>query len=464
MKRTSVNSSIHVFTIIPLVVALIVVAFINLYQSNALIATAENIYRSNVIDRRETELKNYVDIARGAFLDILLAENLSDAEKRAEIKSMMRNMRFGDDGYFFAYDYDGINIVLAGQPWREGKNWINMEDDNGVKIIQELINNSTDGGGYSRYVFDQPSRDGTPGKKLAYSERIPEWQWMFGTGVYLDDIDNQVADLTASINNKINTTFYTTLAFGVVAVIVVFIAGQFILVSEKRYANQKLRELNQRIFMTQEEECKRFSRELHDGVSQNIAAARYSIETAQIKQQMGQGTPDDLDHAMTLIQQIMLDIRAISHKLHPRLLVERGLSAALDELGTEFNQRTGIEVSVERLPVKNILSEEVKTTLYRIAQEAITNIERHANATRVSIALKLVGDWLEMTIEDNGSGFKSRTSNGNSATFDGIGLRNIRERLHFYDGNLLIHSAPKLTQLVARIPRSQFKSSTSSSK
>lgn len=200
---------------------------------------------------------------------------------------------------------------------------------------------------------------------------------------------------------------------------------------------------------------------MHDGISQTIAAARFSIETAQLKQQNDDDSSAEMDRSMELICKIMGDIRAISHQLHPGLLEDYGLGAALEELGRDFSQRTGIDLAVERLSIRNILSTEVKTALYRIAQESLTNIERHANASKVTITLKLTPGWLTLEIIDNGQGFDyqqyDKTTDNKTKIHQGIGLRNMNERLSFYQGNLDVFSDNNGTQVIARIPQSQLR-------
>lgn len=157
----------------------------------------------------------------------------------------------------------------------------------------------------------------------------------------------------------------------------------------------------------------------------------------------------------------MGDIRSISHQLHPGLLEDYGLGAALEELGRDFTQRTNIKVSVTRLSVRNVLSTEVKTALYRIAQESLTNIEKHADASNVDISLKLTPGWLVLEISDNGHGFDyqsyDRTDNQKTAAYNGIGLRNMKERLSFYQGNFKVHSEKTGTTICARIPQAQLR-------
>ena len=370
-------------------------------------------------------------------------------------------MRFGKDGYFFAYEYDGTALIVPGQEWRIGQNWMDLEDKNGVKLIQSLLEKAQSGGGYSDYVFNQPSNGGEEGKKISYSRPLDNWQWMLGTGVYIDDIDQEISLLNTSIGKHIRNTSIMTLVIGLVAVFAIFFTGQFIRFSEKKLANRKLRELNERIFQTQEEECKRVSRELHDGISQTIAAARFSIETAQLKQSNNDDASLELERSMELICKIMGDIRSISHQLHPGLLEDYGLGAALEELGRDFSQRTNIKVKVQRLSVRNILSKEVKVALYRIAQESLTNIERHADASKVSMSLKLISGWLVMGISDNGHGFNYQTyyndNKKKTFSYQGIGLRNMKERLSFYQGELNVTTNKTGTTICARIPQSQLR-------
>jgi len=457
----NINLKLQLVTVVPLVLALSAVLFVTQVQYQSLSKQTVDEYRQSVLSHRKEELRNYVAIAEGATEHIYQNKNLNEQQAQTLVKQTLSTMRFGKDGYFFAYDFDGTALVVPGQEWRIGKNWLDLEDRNGTKLIQGLIKKAQEGGGYLNYVFNQPSKDGDVAKKISYSRALDDWQWMIGTGVYIDDIDQETALLNASIGQHIRNTSIMTLIIGLIAIIAIFFSGQFIRFSEKKLANRKLRELNERIFQTQEEECKRVSRELHDGISQTIAAARFSLETAQLKQQNNDDASIEMDRSMELICKIMGDIRAISHQLHPGLLEDYGLGAALEELGRDFSQRTGIDVKVERLSIRNILSTEVKTALYRIAQESLTNIERHANASKVTITLKLMPGWLVLEIIDNGQGFDyqsyDKSRDKKTKAHQGIGLRNMKERLSFYQGDLTVNSEHIGTTVLARIPQSQLR-------
>lgn len=453
----NINNKLQLITIIPVVLALSLVLYITKVQYESLSAQSTVVYKQSVIERRKKELRNYIATARGAISHIYNNDTIDQALAQNLVKEILSNMTFGKDGYFFAYDAQGTNLVLPGQEWRIGKNWIDMQDVNGVMIIQELLNNADRGGGYVEYIFHQPSKDGKLAKKLAYSEPLKKWNWMIGTGVYIDDIDIQTRLISKSIKQHITSTSQITLIIGVFSVFSVFAAGLFLRISENRLANKKLRILNERIFQTQEEECKRISRELHDGISQTAAATRFSLETTQLKLDKGIDSSTDIEQAIRNITKIMTDIRCISHQLHPGVLEDYGLGAALDELGQEFSHRTNIKVNVVRLSVRNILTSEIKTALYRITQEAFTNIERHSNATKVTVSLFLEDNWLTLKIEDNGCGFDFREHQTKASANEGIGLRNMKERLNFYHGKFTIKSDHTGTTIHACIPQSELR-------
>ncbi len=454
----NINQKLHLLSILPVVVALTAVLIVTQVQYQALSEQAVSVFRENVIKHKKEELTNYLAVASGAIKHVYHDKSLTKEQAQKQVKEILSDMRFGLDGYFFVYQYDGTSLVLPGQEWRIGQKWLDLEDKNGVFIIRELIEKAKQGGGYLHYVFNQPSKGGEVSKKLAYAEGLDDWQWMYGTGVYIEDIDEQTEQLNQSISEHISKTSLMTLLIGTLAVFAVFWGGLFLRFGERRLANQKLRALNERIFQTQEEERKRVARELHDGISQTVAATRFSLETALLKLEMGQDGSDELEKSIAQIRQTMQDIRSISHQLHPGILEDYGLGAALNELGNEFSHRTGIEVKVQRLSVRKILSTELSSALYRIAQESLTNIERHSGATRVFISLNLTPKWLTLEIHDDGQGFDYEQFERNAKPSEGIGLRNMKERIQFYKGSLEIHSSRgEGMTLIAKIPQSELK-------
>lgn len=234
----NLNLKLQLVTIVPLIIALSAVLFVTQVQYQSLSEQAVDEHRQSVISHRKEELRNYVAIAVGATEHIYKNKNLDVHQAQKLVKQILATMRFGEDGYFFAYDFDGTALVVPGQEWRISKNWLDLEDRNGTKLIQGLIEKAQEGGGYLNYVFNQPSKGGDVGKKIGYSRPLNDWQWMIGTGVYIDDIDQEIELLNASIGKHIRKTSIMTLMIGLVAVIAIFFSGQFIRFSEKKLANR----------------------------------------------------------------------------------------------------------------------------------------------------------------------------------------------------------------------------------
>ena len=218
-------------------------------------------------------------------------------------------------------------------------------------------------------------------------------------------------------------------------------------------ASSRLQLLTKRIMDTQDEERRRVSRELHDGISQQLVAIKYSLEEASHKVGSEQNDIQSLlSTSERHVDETLHEVRRISHDLHPSILDDLGLMAAVDALVEQFRMRTGIAVKFIKVPFRNLLPTDAKTALFRVTQEALSNIERHSVASSVGIAFDLNKRWFELVIQDNGVGFEYGDDSNKDVEF-GLGLRNMAERMSYFGGRFNIRSSSKGTILRASIPR-----------
>ena len=232
--------------------------------------------------------------------------------------------------------------------------------------------------------------------------------------------------------------------------------GDGVLVTVRDVTSQKkaelvLRELPRHISRAQEAERRRVARELHDGVTQLLLAARFRLDAVQRSMAgLEPASQRRVREAAATLQRALDEARRISHALRPRELDDIGLVAAVTGLLAEFRARTGIDVQWRKtphLPVPPLLAE----TFYRIAQEALTNIERHASARRVWLTLGRHGSTLRLTIADDGHGVRRDGIRAST----GLGLLHMRERAEGLGGSLLVAKRGRGgTCLTAAIPRS----------
>ncbi len=420
---------------VPLIVAVAAIALVVAAQSRALAEREINALEMQLIEAKKAELRNYVTQARNGFYFIYGNASPNDADAKERVAQILSAMIYGEDGQFFVYNYDGTAIVSPRETDRIGSNFRNEVDSEGVPVVDRLIEIARDGAGYHTFTWPKPST-GQPAKKIVYVTSFPSWQWAVGTGVYIDDILVSVAHSRAEVETRVKRTFQYIGAIALIALLVVFSTGMGLNLRERRLADAKLKKLTQRVFDAQEEERGRVARELHDGISQILVGVRYALDNARRRLDRGDpaaGAP--LAKGITTLGEAISEVRRISRDLRPGVLDDLGLGPALRTLAEEFGARTGIEVAYSTVVFRNRLDGDAKIALYRIAQEALTNIERHAGATHVSIDLRGHKRGATLMITDNGRGF---SPNNRSA---GLGLRNMQERMDQLGGFIYIRPA-----------------------
>lgn len=452
----NLRQQILALAIVPLVVAILAITALITWQSTHLVRTSIATFERNMLDAKQTELLNLTNLALSAINEIYLKAGPDDEAAKEQVRNILTALDYGEDGYFFVYDYDGTSIAHPRQTFRQGRNWHDLTDPDGNRVIARLIEKAREGGGLFQYKWEKPSL-GETADKLSFAVGLDKWGWMLGTGVYLDDVFAQTATANADLRASIRRTFFIVAAIAVPAVLVVFATCMLLNLRERRLADGKLKKLTQRIIDTQEEERSRVARELHDGISQNLVGVRYAIDLARRKVH-----PDNIEAAHAIekganaLNDAIKEVRRMSHELRPRVLDDLGLTAALEALINNFSERNNIEASLESVAFKNRLVPEAKIALYRVAQEALTNIERHANATKVAVrftsnhAKDAVGrGYMQMDIIDNGRGFSSPQNTGS-----GLGLRNMQERMAHFGGHVKVESSHNGTRLCAVLPHS----------
>ena len=173
--------------------------------------------RAKWIETNKKELKAHLRMGRTAIKALYDADQ--NGENKEAAKAILKAMRFADDGYFFAYDSKGVNTLHAVKPSLEGKNLYGLKDGNGVPVIAGLIDAAKGGDGFLYFSWHKPSING-PAPKLGYAEYLPKWDWVLGTGIYIDDIDQQVVQDKAEIEEQIHNQLYFVLLVSCVVLIV----------------------------------------------------------------------------------------------------------------------------------------------------------------------------------------------------------------------------------------------------
>jgi PAS domain S-box-containing protein len=235
------------------------------------------------------------------------------------------------------------------------------------------------------------------------------------------------------------------------------------MLAQSRAMQEQLRQLSRQVLKAQEDERKRISRELHDVVAQTLTGINIRLGT--LKQASGLNVKDfgrNISRTQRLVEKSVHLVHRFARELRPAVLDDLGLIPALHAYLKGFMADTGIRVSLQTFAGVEQADSTLRTVLYRVAQEALTNVERHSHATHAAVTIQQQPQHLSMTITDDGRSFDvNRALKGGKR----LGLLGMRERLEMVGGSFSITSSPgKGTTIEARLPLPKVRVKKSPSK
>ena len=222
-------------------------------------------------------------------------------------------------------------------------------------------------------------------------------------------------------------------------------------------AQASLRHLSARLLQAQDEERRRIARELHDSAGQLLAALSMTLTPLEMElQKANPRWAEALEGSMKLVDELSNELRTISHLLHPPMLDEAGLGFALRWYVEGFAERSKIDVQFEFPEDLERLPREVETTIFRLIQESLTNIHRHAESRTAAIRVSRENGGITVEIRDRGKGMPPEMHQGPSRrSRTGVGIQGMRERVRELGGRLEIHSGKGGTAVIAAVPFQQ---------
>lgn len=227
------------------------------------------------------------------------------------------------------------------------------------------------------------------------------------------------------------------------------------LLEQSLLMQSQLRLLSHRLLLAQEEERKYISRELHDEISQILTSINVRLATLKTEAAANSGNLNrKIATTQRLVEKSVAAVHRFARKLRPAMLDDLGLVPALLAFMKDFGKRTGIRIDFSSVPTERIgqLDSVKRTVLYRVAQEALTNVEKHANAARIRFLLQLEQDVVRMEICNDGNAFDVEREL-NARRRKRLGILGMRERVEMVGGEFAITSSLELgTSVIVKIP------------
>jgi PAS domain S-box-containing protein len=226
-------------------------------------------------------------------------------------------------------------------------------------------------------------------------------------------------------------------------------------ITRRKQAEESLHALSARLLVVQDEERRRIAKELHDSTVQELVAVMMNVDS--VRERITTVAPQEarrIEDNMAILEKCAHDLRTLSYELHPPRLEEAGLMGAIRHYAEGFGERTGIGISLNLPEQPPQLDANVELVLFRVVQECLGNIHRHAHSSTASIRLRSTNDGLDVEIRDAGRGMPSSVLDVQKGSIRGfgVGISGMRERLHEIGGRLEIESGPGGTLVRAIVP------------
>ncbi len=227
MFNLKIGSKILLSAVIPVLILSFVLAFISISNIRKMGNEEITLVETTMMNLKKAELSNYIDLAKTSVKTIMSDTTLTKEEAQYKVKEAIRHLFYGADGYYFIYTYEGVNVLLPPTPQREGTLMWDVQDKEGLYLIRELVKNAQNGGGYLVYLWDKPSEK-TIAKKLSYSVPVSDWDWVLGTGFYIDDIDKEVAKIRERTAGEIGAVVIKFILIAVISIGLIIAAAIYI--------------------------------------------------------------------------------------------------------------------------------------------------------------------------------------------------------------------------------------------
>ncbi|WP_235803680.1 methyl-accepting chemotaxis protein [Halomonas sp. GFAJ-1] len=218
----SLQKKILALVLLPLILLAIALQVVNTQTRVADARETLDTQRKALVEAREQGIKDVVEAAQTSLRHLVEDSRLSQQEAQARASEIIRSLRFDNDNYIFVYDYSGVNVVHPYMPHLEGQDLWNLQGPDGDYLIRGLINSAQSGGDFYRHDWENPATDEVE-PKYSYAAAIPEWEWMLGSGIYLNDIDVTMAAAEAQMQHELRRSLIASAALSLLFVGIIIV-------------------------------------------------------------------------------------------------------------------------------------------------------------------------------------------------------------------------------------------------
>lgn len=433
MKVISLKYRMMLLAMLPTLLVSIAISSFAIYETRDFGKANNMAFRDQMLDLRRNELHSYTQLAESAIDAYYNNAILPPHQAREEAKGVIRKLRYGESGYFFVNDYQGKTLVHGAKPGLEGRDLWDLKSKDGKFLIRDIDQAAKEGTGFTQYMWDKPGF-AEPVDKISYVKTLDKWDWIIGTGLYIDDIEAVHSQLNQKLDDNLNRSIWVFLGLSGASLLLAALLFGRMTLKQGDSTDHKLKALSDQVNRAQEHERQAIASEIDDSVRDHLGGLREKLPGLLHEQGVSEKVARMLDKE---VGRAVKAIQQISHTLNPKSLEEHGLAYGLDILSKQYNDRGRVPVKLYQqgdLAIR--LPQAVEWELYRAIQDVMRFVEQSEGEGKMVLRSSFAGDSVQISLLEDIVGFDPKSNSRSGSDMAELLLNSVISRVEGVNGEV----------------------------
>ncbi|MCW8904576.1 cache domain-containing protein [Sedimenticola sp.] len=433
MKYISLKYRMMLLAMLPTLLVSVAISGFAIYETQNFGQLNNSAFRDQMLELRRNELLSYTLLAESAIDAYYNNSILPPYEAQEAAKDVIRKLNYGPSGYFFINDYQGKTLVHGAKPALEGRDLWDLKSKDDKYLIRDFDRAAKDGTGFTQYMWDKPGF-ADPVDKLGYVKTLDKWDWIIGTGLYIDDIEAVHMKLNRALDDNLSQSVWIFLGLsGTALLLAVLLFGRLTL-KQGDSTDHKLKALSEQVNRAQEHERQAIAAEIDDSVEEHLVGLRDRLPGLLVDK----GVSTEVTEILTQeVAKAVKAIQKISHTLNPKSLEEYGLAYGLDILCKQYNDRGRVPVKLyqqgelsQRLPLN------VEWEIYRTVQDVMRFVEQSEGDGKIVLRSSFAEDSVQISLLEDMVGFDPKSNDKSGSDMAALLLNTVISRIEGVGGEV----------------------------
>jgi len=433
VKSISLKYRMMLLAMLPTLLVSVAISGFAIYETQNFGQLNNSAFRDQMLELRRNELLSYTLLAESAIDAYYKNSILPPYEAQEAAKDVIRKLSYGPSGYFFINDYQGKTLVHGAKPALEGRDLWDLKSKDDKYLIRDFDRAAKDGTGFTQYMWDKPGF-ADPVDKLGYVKTLDKWDWIIGTGLYIDDIEAVHMKLNQALDDNLSQSVWIFLGLsGGALLLAVLLFGRLTL-KQGDSTDHKLKALSEQVNRAQEHERQAIAAEIDDSVEEHLLGLRDRLPDLLVDK----GVSTEVTKILTQeVAKAVKAIQKISHTLNPKSLEEYGLAYGLDILCKQYNDRGRVPVKLyqqgklsQRLPLN------VEWEIYRTVQDVMRFVEQSEGDGKIVLRSSFAEDSVQISLLEDMVGFDPKSNDKSGSDMAALLLNTVMSRIEGVNGEV----------------------------